>query len=108
MSMTDFMVGTLWSSRRGGSGPNGQAAVEHFARHGLTDPEAQDQIRRRAGYYPDLVPAMPARYTRLLHGAPVAIGGRRWRVNVGYGHATDHVPVWKSVVGGRGRKGRGD
>src|SRR5690606_6285890 len=85
--MTDFMVATLWTSRRDGSGPNGQAAVEHFARHGLTDPEAQEQIRRRAGYYPDLVPPMRARYTRLLQGGEAAIGGRPWLVSVGYGQA---------------------
>lgn len=96
MSMTDYMVGSLWSSRQGGSGPNGHAAVEHFARHGLTDPDAQDQIRRRAGYYPNLVPAMPPRYTRLLHGDRVAIGGRDWRVIVGYGHAPEHVSLFSS------------
>ncbi|OZI16738.1 MBL fold metallo-hydrolase [Bordetella genomosp. 7] len=94
MSMTDFMVATLWTSRRDGSGPNGQAAVEHFARHGLTDPEAQEQIRRRAGYYPDLVPSMPARYTRLLHGDEVMIGGRPWQVIVGYGHAPEHLSLF--------------
>jgi len=94
MSMTDFMVASLWSSRSTGSGPNGQAAVEHFSRHGLADPEAQDQIRRRAGYYPNLVPAMPTRYTRMLHDDTVAIGGRDWRVIVGYGHAPEHVSLF--------------
>ncbi|GAB1576779.1 MBL fold metallo-hydrolase [Bordetella petrii] len=94
MSMTDYMVASLWSSRQSGSGPNGQAAVEHFARHGLVDADAQEQIRRRAGYYPGLVPAMPSRYTRLLHGDDVRIGGRPWRVIVGYGHAPEHVSLY--------------
>src|SRR5690606_41315663 len=80
MSMTEYLVASLWSSRQSGSGPNGKAAVEHFARHGLTAADAQEQIRRRAGYYPGLVPAMPARYTRLLHGDDVLIGGRPGRV----------------------------
>lgn len=94
MSMTDYMVAVLWSSRATGAGPNGEAAVLHFARHGLTDPEAQEQIRRRAGYYPDLVPAMPTSYVRLMHGDDVKIGGRDWRVIVGYGHAPEHVSLF--------------
>lgn len=54
MTMTDFMVASLWSSRRGGDGvgPGGQSAVDHFARHGLVDPASQEQIRQRANYYP--------------------------------------------------------
>ena len=50
MTMTDFMVASLWSSRRGGDGvgPGGQSAVDHFARHGLVDPASQEQIRQRA------------------------------------------------------------
>lgn len=75
ISMTDFMVASLWSRRTDGGASGGQAAVEHFARHGLTDTDAQEQIRQRAGYYPNLVSAVPSRYTRLLHGDEVAIGG---------------------------------
>ena len=96
MTMTDFMVASLWSSRRGGDGvgPGGQSAVDHFARHGLVDPASQEQIRQRANYYPGLVPAMPTRYTRILHGDQVRIGGRDWRVIVGYGHAPEHASLY--------------
>lgn len=93
MSMTDYMTAALWSSRTSGAGAGGEAAVAHFARHGLTDPAAQEQIRQRANYYPGLVPAMPPRYTRLMHGDAVRIGGREWRVIVGYGHAPEHVSL---------------
>lgn len=94
MSMTDYMMAMLWSSRSTGSGPTGQAAVEHFARHGLRDPDALEQIRGRSGYYPDLVPAVPKRYTRMMDGDHVAIGGHDWRVIVGYGHAPEHVSLY--------------
>lgn len=94
ISMTDFMVASLWSRRTDGGASGGQAAVEHFARHGLTDTDAQEQIRQRAGYYPNLVSAVPSRYTRLLHGDEVAIGGHPWRVIVGYGHAPEHVSLF--------------
>ncbi|WP_332609146.1 MBL fold metallo-hydrolase [Achromobacter sp. ESBL13] len=96
MTMTDFMVASLWSSRRNeaGGGPGGQSAVEHFARHGLTDLDAQEQIRQRANYYPNLVPAVPARYTRIMHGDQVRIGDHDWRVIVGYGHAPEHASLY--------------
>jgi len=101
MTMTDFMVASLWSSRRtdAGAGPGGQSAVEHFARHGLTDPDAQEQIRQRANYFPNLVPAVPSRYTRIMDGDQVRIGGRDWRVIVGYGHAPEHASLFSPDLG---------
>src|SRR3546814_4992349 len=41
---------------------------------------------------------MPARYTRLLHGDQVAIGGRPWQVIVGYGHAPEHVSLFSPAL----------
>jgi glyoxylase-like metal-dependent hydrolase (beta-lactamase superfamily II) len=95
MTMTDYMTACLWSARRSqaGGGPGGQAAVEHFARHGLTNPEMQQQIRQRAHYYPNFVPAMPSCYARMLHGDRIEIGGSDWRVIVGYGHAPEHASL---------------
>src|SRR5690606_38481140 len=80
-------------------GPNGQSAVEHFARHGLSDPQAQAQIRERASYYPSLVPDVPARFTRIMDGQSVQIGGRAWRVIVGYGHAPEHASLYCDTLG---------
>ena len=37
---------------------------------------------------------MPTRYTRILHGDQVRIGGRDWRVIVGYGHAPEHASLY--------------
>ena len=99
MTMTDFMVASLWSSRTDGDGPGGQSAVDHFARHGLVDPAAQAQIRERANYYPNLVPAMPGHYARIMHGDQLRIGGRPWRVIVGYGHAPEHASFHSPDLG---------
>src|SRR3546814_7213020 len=57
--------------------------------YGLSDPQAQEQIRQRAGYYPSLVPDVPAKFTRIMDGQPVQIGGREWRVIVGYGRSEE-------------------
>lgn len=94
ISMTDFMTASFWSSRAGGSGAGGEGAVAHFARHGLIDPESQAKIRERSNYYLGLVPSVPPRFTRLMHGDTVRIGRHDWRVITGYGHAPEHVSLF--------------
>ena len=93
MTLTDYALACLWS-RSQGSGAGGDSAVAHFARHGLTDPQAQQQIRERAGYYPNLVPAVPERFARIMDGDEIRIGGKVWRVIVGYGHAPEHASLY--------------
>ncbi|HEY9573219.1 MAG TPA: MBL fold metallo-hydrolase, partial [Pusillimonas sp.] len=98
MTATDYMTARLWSrpavNGTSPGGPNGQSAVEHFTRHGLADPEAQEKIRQRSNYYPGLVPDVPARFHRIMHGDSIVIGGREWRVIVGYGHAPEHASLY--------------
>lgn len=98
MTMTDYSVARLWSRPAGNGleagGPNGLAAVEHFARHGLTDPDAKEKIGQRASYYPGLVPDVPARFCRMMNGDRISIGGRDWQVMVGYGHAPEHASLF--------------
>jgi glyoxylase-like metal-dependent hydrolase (beta-lactamase superfamily II) len=98
MTMTDFAVARLWSRPAvngvTAGGRSGQSAVEHFTRHGLSDPEAQDKIRERSGYYPSLVPDVPSRFTRIMDGDRIQIGGREWRIIVGYGHAPEHASLY--------------
>jgi glyoxylase-like metal-dependent hydrolase (beta-lactamase superfamily II) len=98
MTNTDFAVASYFS-HGSGAGAGGEAAVQHFARHGLTDAEAQARIRERAGYYPNLVPSMPRRYRRIMDGDRIRIGGRDWRVIVGYGHAPEHVSLYCADIG---------
>jgi glyoxylase-like metal-dependent hydrolase (beta-lactamase superfamily II) len=98
MTMTDFAFARLWSRPAvngvNAGGPNGQSAVDHFTRHGLSDPEAQDKIRQRSNYYPSLVPDVPSRFNRIMDGDRIQIGGREWRVIVGYGHAPEHASLY--------------
>ncbi|MCQ9617887.1 MBL fold metallo-hydrolase [Paenalcaligenes niemegkensis] len=98
MTMTDYIVARYWTqpdpSGENTGGPNGKAAADHFASHGLTDPESQEKIAQRANYYPGLVSPLPRRFNRLVHGECVRIGGREWRIIVGYGHAPEHASLY--------------
>ena len=74
-------------------GADGSAALPHFQRHGLTDPEMVERLQARKNHYPGLVPAVPHAYRRLQHGGTVEIGGRAWRVIAGFGHSPEHVSL---------------
>lgn len=94
MTMTDFTVARLFSGAGvQGAGTGGERAVHHFSRHGLSDPASLDKIRARGSYYPDLVPAMPDTFVRMLEGDTLRIGDHAWRVITGYGHAPEHATL---------------
>lgn len=75
-------------------GVDGTAALPHFQRHGLSDPEMLEKMGSRRHYYPTLVPAVPVAYTRMCDGDMVAIGSHEWRVITGFGHAPEHVSLY--------------
>ena len=91
VSATDWNVARNLSGSLIGLGGAGPA--DFFARHGLTDPEAQAQLRARVHYYSDMVPAVPAKYRRLMDGMVLRIGGRDWHCIAGYGHAPEHMAL---------------
>lgn len=67
-----------------------------------------DLLDKRANERPfnfaDTVHPLPLGYRRLIDGAEVAFGNRRWRVVMGNGHAPEHVTLWSLdddlVIGG--------
>ena len=98
MSLSDYALACLWSrpasveAQLGATG--GEAAALHFARHGLTAPEAQEQIKQRSSYYSDLVLPPPAEFQRLMHNTLIEIGGKTWRCIDGCGHAPEHMALY--------------
>jgi len=54
--------------------------------------------------FADVVAPLPLGYRRLREGGQVEIGGRRWRVRMGNGHAPEHITLWSMddnlVIGG--------
>jgi glyoxylase-like metal-dependent hydrolase (beta-lactamase superfamily II) len=100
MSATEWTIGRLLSQSRGELGRQaGDRSAEHFARHGLTDADSLEKVRARGGgYYPKLVPDVPASYRRIQHGQSIAVGPhgarRVFEVIVGHGHAPEHVSLF--------------
>ena len=92
ISATDYNM-----ARLGALGPTafgGEAAAAYFASHGLNDAESVDRIKARSRYYPSLVPAVPARYRRMMDGDRIVIGGREWVCISGHGHAPEHISLY--------------
>jgi len=75
-------------------GVDGSAALPHFQRHGLRDPDMLEKMQSRKNYYPSLVPSVPECYTRIQDGQLVAIGDYKWRVITGFGHAPEHASLY--------------
>ena len=92
ISATDYNAARMASQNTTGFG--GDTAARFFASHGLNDPESLQKIRGRANYYPDMVPAVPPSFRRMMDGDVVGIGGRGWRCISGYGHAPEHISLY--------------
>ena len=75
-------------------GAEGTAAMPHFQRHGLADPQTIATLQGRNTYYQDLVPAVPRSYHRMQDGHAVAIDGRGWEIITGFGHSPEHVSLY--------------
>lgn len=58
----------------------------------------QDLLAERAGKRPfnfaDCVAPMPLGFRRIEQGEEIVAGGRRWRVEIGHGHAPDQATLW--------------
>ena len=75
-------------------GVDGTSAIPHFERHGLRTPEMLAKMGERRNYYPTLVPAVPASYTRMQDGQLIRIGALDWRAIAGFGHSPEHIALF--------------
>ena len=98
ISATDYNSAKIGSQSTTGFG--GESAALFFASHGLTDPDSIEKIKARTGYYPAMVPDVPKSYVRLIDGKTVAIGSGEnrydWRCISGYGHAPEHIALYRA------------
>jgi glyoxylase-like metal-dependent hydrolase (beta-lactamase superfamily II) len=52
------------------------------------------RLAERPFNFADVVTPLPLGYTRLQQGQVVTLGGRRWMVRMGDGHAPEHATFW--------------
>jgi glyoxylase-like metal-dependent hydrolase (beta-lactamase superfamily II) len=85
--------------------PRPTPETQEFCRVWGMDPEV---LARRAGERPfnfaDVVAPIPTGYTRIAEGDRIELGGRRWRITRGDGHAPEHAVLFEEdgplVLGG--------
>ena len=96
MSQADFLMAHAW--RDEAAGYSSAALAAHLARHGLGG-ERLAALAKRGNAYRRAVPDFPMSYRRMVEGDELAIGSRRWRVIMGYGHAPEHASLHSPEIG---------
>lgn len=103
ISMTDYLTAQWLSCKEGGAAIGERAgsggSADHFQKHGLCSAEDLEKIRARFNYYSNMVPGVPRQYRRILDGEDILIGGRQWRIMMGYGHAPEHASLYCETLG---------
>ena len=96
MSQSEYLMAHAWRDQTGGYSI--EALTTHLARHGL-DSARVAALGSRGNAYERAVPEFPRAYRRIVDGDEVAIGGRVWRVIIGYGHAPEHASLYCAELG---------
>lgn len=73
--------------------PNPQTLA--FWRGAGMDPAIYEARRTERPFnFADIVTPLPLGYTRIREGDRLTLGGRRWQVRIGHGHAPEHATLW--------------
>jgi glyoxylase-like metal-dependent hydrolase (beta-lactamase superfamily II) len=84
--------------REGSAGYGFDNVIAMFTRNGIAG-EKLALLQQRRSNYRSRVPGFPSSYRRLMEGQAHAIGGRSWRVIMGYGHAPEHAALYCEELG---------
>lgn len=90
MTRSEYL--TAHAALHGAAGYSPAEQRDLFRANGLDQARA-DALLTRGGLYRSLVPDFPLSHRRLFDGERIVIGGREWRVIIGYGHAPEHVSL---------------
>ena len=78
--------------------------VAYWRASGMSAAQIKERMEERPFNFADIVAPMPLGFTRIAEGDQITLGGRRWRVRVGHGHAPEHATFWSLdddlVIGG--------
>jgi glyoxylase-like metal-dependent hydrolase (beta-lactamase superfamily II) len=84
--------------RSGAGGGDLAKRIEHYRAHGMPADQLE-QFRARGNPYSDNVAPVPLTFRRIMEGEGIEIGGRLWRVIMGYGHAPEHACLYQPALG---------
>jgi glyoxylase-like metal-dependent hydrolase (beta-lactamase superfamily II) len=96
MAQAEFLA--AHALREGLAGYGFAHVLAMFRRNGLHG-ERLTSIEGRGMAYRRGVPEFPASYRRLMAGQTHRIGGRDWRIIMGYGHAPEHAALYCEETG---------
>jgi glyoxylase-like metal-dependent hydrolase (beta-lactamase superfamily II) len=96
MSQAEYL--TAHAIREGVAGYTPDNLLGMFRRNGLAG-EAMEKMGVRGNRYRLAVPEFPHNYRRIMDGDEIGIGGRSWRVIMGYGHAPEHAALYCAELG---------
>jgi glyoxylase-like metal-dependent hydrolase (beta-lactamase superfamily II) len=95
MTVAEYALARVYSATLRGA--DGNAAADHFRRHGITDPAQLEAVRiRGARHFASLVPSTPTSFRRIRDGEQFTIGARSWQVIVGIGHSPEHASLYSA------------
>ena len=79
-------------------------AVTFWQQAGMRPDLLEARKTDRPFNFADVIAPLPLGFTRIKQGDELTIGGRRWRVHSGNGHAPEHATLWSLddnlVIGG--------
>jgi len=84
--------------REGSAGLGFDNVIAMFTRNGVAG-ERLALLQQRRSNYRSRVPGFPFSYRRLTEGQVLRVGGRSWRVAMGYGHAPEHAALYCEDLG---------
>jgi glyoxylase-like metal-dependent hydrolase (beta-lactamase superfamily II) len=80
------------------AGYSPEASVVLYKANGM-DTSHDDGLAKRGHFYRKSVRPLPSRYRRMLDGERLSIGGHKWQVIVGNGHAPEHASLYCAGLG---------
>jgi len=73
-----------------------QETLDYYWGAGMDREIFEARKQERPFNYADIVYPMPLGFRRIGQGDTLVIGGRRWEVQIGHGHAPEHATFWSA------------
>jgi len=80
------------------AGYSPESSIALFKANGL-DSSHDEGLAKRGHFYRMAVLPLPSQYRRILDAESLTVGGREWKVIVGFGHAPEHASLYCADLG---------